>query len=88
MCDHYTVNFSAGEYAWGGPSPANLVQSVWKLLKRQITENHYCPKGKPLSRYVDEMSWRYNLRDMAEGSYANKLISNASGRLTYRALIA
>jgi hypothetical protein len=44
--------------------------------------------SKHLSRYVDEMSWRYNHRDMAEGARVNALIAYAGGRPIYKALIA
>jgi hypothetical protein len=45
---------------------------------------------KHLNRYVNESAWRFNLREMGEGARVNELLASASasGRLTYKALIA
>jgi transposase-like protein len=86
--DHYTVNHSAGEYVHDYHAHTNTIESVWALLKRQIIGIHHWVSPKHLSRYVDEMPWRYNRRDMAEGARVDALIANATGRLTYEALIA
>jgi hypothetical protein len=37
---------------------------------------------------VAESSWRYNRRQTGEGARVNALLSDATGRLTYKALIA
>jgi len=85
---HYTVNHSAGEYVRDEHAHTNSIESVWALLKRQIIGIHHWVSPKHLSRYVDEISWRYNHRAMAEGGRVNALIANSGGRLTYKALIA
>jgi hypothetical protein len=43
---------------------------------------------KHLDRYVSESSWRYNRRSMGEGDRVNALVTDATGRLTYKDLIA
>jgi hypothetical protein len=43
---------------------------------------------KHLSRYVSEATWRYNRRTSGEGARLDSLIADATGRLTYKALIA
>jgi hypothetical protein len=43
---------------------------------------------KHLHRYVAESSWRYNRRSSGEGNRVNNLMADATGRLTYKALIA
>jgi transposase-like protein len=85
---HHTVNHSAGEYVRHYTIHTNGIESVWALLKRQIIGIHHWVSPKHLSRYVDEMSWRQNRRDMAEGVRMNDMFACVEGRLTYKALIA
>lgn len=86
--NHQTTSHAQGIYVVDGHNHTNSIEGVWALLKRQIVGVHHWVSPKHLSRYVDEMSWRYNRRDMAEGTRVNALIADAGGRLTYRALVA
>ena len=44
---------------------------------------------KHLSRYLDEMTWRFNRRDHEDGLRVNELLMAADRpNLTYKALIA
>ena len=61
---------------------------MWALLRRQIVGIHHWVSPKHLSRYVDEMTWRFNRRDMAMPDRLNDLFTCVEGRLTYKALIA
>lgn len=85
---HHTVNHGAGEYVRHYHAHTNSIEGVWALLKRQIIGIHHWVSPKHLSRYVEEMTWRYNRREMAEGARVNALIAGADGRLTYMALVA
>jgi transposase-like protein len=86
---HLAVNHSAGEYAsLGGFVHVNSAESVWALLKRQIIGIHHWVSPKHLRRYVDEMSWRFNRRDMETTGRMNDLFSYVEGRLTYQALVS
>lgn len=86
---HLAVNHSAGEYVrLGGFVHTNGIESVWALLKRQIIGIHHWVSPKHLQRYVDEMTWRYNRRDMKVTPRMNDLFASVEGRLTYKALIA
>jgi transposase-like protein len=86
--EYHTVNHGAGEYVGHYHAHTNGIEGVWALLKRQIIGIHHWVSPKHLNRYVDEMSWRYNRREMAEGARVNALIAAADGRLTYKALVA
>jgi hypothetical protein len=66
----------------------NGIESAWSLLKRQIYGTHHWVSPKHLSRYVSEMAWRYNRRDMGEGDRLNDMIAGSDGRLTYIGLIS
>lgn len=84
---HHRVNHSKGEYVRHYTIHSNGIESVWALLKRQIIGIHHFVSPKHLSRYVDEMSWRFNRRDMDEGDRVNDMLACVDGRLTYQALI-
>lgn len=86
---HLAVNHSAGEYVrLGGFVHTNSIESVWALLKRQIIGVHHWVSPKHLQRYVDEMTWRFNRRDMRVGARMNDIFACVEGRLTYKELIA
>jgi transposase-like protein len=85
---HHRVNHSAGEYVRHYCLHTNGIESVWALFKRQIIGTHHWLSPKHLSKYLGEMTWRFNLREMEEGDRVNALLSQTTGRLTYKALIA
>ena len=85
---HYAVNHSKKEYVRDGFIHTNTLEGAWSLLKRQIYGIHHWVSPKHMQRYVSEMTWRYNRREMEEGNRLNALIAGSDGRLTYKALIA
>lgn len=85
---HHRVNHSAGEYVRHYCLHTNGIESVWALFKRQIIGIHHWLSPKHLDRYLGEMTWRFNLREMEEGERVNALLAQTTGRLTYKALIA
>jgi transposase-like protein len=86
---HLAVNHSASEYVrMGGFVHTNSIESVWALLKRQIIGIHHWVSPKHLDRYVQEMAWRFNRRDMTVGPRMNDLFACVEGRLRYKELIA
>ena len=85
---HHTVNHSAGEYVRDFYNHTNGIESVWALFKRQIIGTHHYLSPKHISRYLGEMTWRFNQRETGEGSRVNELLARTTGRLTYKALIA
>lgn len=85
---HHAVNHSAGEYVRKFFVHTNGIEGVWALFKRQIVGTHHWLSRKHLGRYLHEMTWRYNLRDVEDGFRLNALLAQAHGRLTYKALIS
>jgi len=83
---HHTVNHAAGEYV-RYTVHANTIESVWALLKRQIFGIHHWVSSKHLHRYLDEMTWRFNRRDMKVTDRMNDVFSCIEGRLKYKVLI-
>ncbi len=84
---HGTVHHSKKEYVVGN-THTQTIDGYWSQLKRQIIGIHHFVSKKHLGRYVAESSWRYNRRHVGEGERVNALMANATGRLTYKALIA
>lgn len=84
---HHSVNHSADEYVRHYTLHTNGIESVWALLKRQIIGIHHWVSEKHLSRYLGEMTWRFNRRELSEGSCMNALLACSTGRLTYKALV-
>ena len=84
----YSVNHSKGEYVRHFIFHTNGIESVWALLKRQIFGIHHWVSDKHLNRYVSEMTWRFNRRDMNVTDRMNDIFACAEGRLTYKALVA
>jgi len=84
----YSVNHSKAEYVRHFIFHTNGIESVWALLKRQIYGIHHWVSDKHLNRYVSEMTWRFNRRDMTVTPRMNDLFECVEGRLRYRELIA
>jgi len=84
---HFVVRHSVGEYVRGA-SHTNTIEGAWSLLKRQIIGIHHWVSPKHLHRYVDEMSFRVNRREVPKGDRVNALLAGAEGWLPYKVLIA
>ncbi len=82
---HETVAHGRGEYV-RGEAHTNSIESVWALLKRQIIGTHHWVSSKHLQKYVNEMAWRFNRRDMKPSPRMNAIFACVEGRLTYKAL--
>jgi transposase-like protein len=85
---HYTVNHTTGEYVREGTIHTNGIEGVWALLKRQIYGIHHWVSPKHLDRYVQEMTFRYNRREMPKGDRVNALLAGTEGPIPYKVLIA
>lgn len=70
-----------------GAAHTNSLEGFWSLLKRQIYGIHHWVSAKHLDQYVGEATWRYMLRDQADGSRVTTLLAQTDGRLTYNVLI-
>jgi len=86
--DHTTVNHSRGQYGDGGDGHTNSIEGFWALVKRQIYGIHHWVSAKHLERYLEEITWRYNRRDVKERFRVAEFLTRVDGRLTYRDLIA
>jgi hypothetical protein len=83
-----SVNHSAGQYAIDDEIHTNSIEGMWSQMKRKIYGIHHWISRKHFQRYMDEVMWRYNRRDVPLALRFNEFIGRADGRLTYTALIA
>ena len=75
---HAVINHARGEYVKGDVH-TQTVESVWALLKRQIIGIHHWVSPKHFQRYVSEMTWRFNRRDMGTTDRMNDLFNSLEG---------
>ncbi len=84
--DHRTIAHAAGEYVVNGVH-TNTIEGFWSLLKRGIIGIYHQTSKKHLQAYVNEFTYRYNLRGMHDSARFADMCENLSGRLTYKTLI-
>ena len=83
---HETVNHSEEQWVVGDVH-TNSIEGVWSLFKRSLVGSFHKVSRKHLSRYLEELEWRYNNRDN-DHIFVDTLrrIVN-TGALTYEELI-
>ncbi len=59
---HETVNHSEEEWVVGDVH-TNSIEGVWSLFKRSIIGAFHKMSAKHMSKYIEELEWRYNNRD-------------------------
>lgn len=58
----------------------NRIEGFWAHLKRQIHGTHHSVSRKHLHRYVSEVEFKYNNRDLNDGERTVKLIQACDHR--------
>lgn len=87
---HHTINHGESEYVryeQCGPVyvSTNTVESFFARFKRAFIGTHHQMSVRHLSRYVDEVAFRWNSRKVADGVRMVETIRGAEGkRLMYR----
>ena len=87
---HRTVNHSRGQYVRPGTDiHTNTVESLWSGLKRAFKGTYHKLSPKHLHRYLNEFTWRHNVRRLGTLDRMVKAAESMVGRrLRYRDLIA
>jgi len=81
---HEVVNHSAGEYA-RGDATTNTVEGFFGLFKRGVMGSFHHISEKHMDRYLNEFSFRWDLRKVTDGERTVEAIKSAEGkRLMYR----
>lgn len=86
---HDRVRHNAGQYVRytedGVQVTTNRIEGVWAGMKRQLHGTHHSVSRKHLHRYLSEVEFKYNYRNLTDGERTVKLIQAADHRrLTYK----
>ncbi|MGB2528556.1 IS1595 family transposase [Flagellimonas sp. SN16] len=84
--NHKYVKHNASEYV-NGTVHTNSIENFWSLFKRGINGIYHQVSPKHLDKYVNEFTFRYNNRELSEGSKFDVCLANSSKRLDYKTLI-
>jgi transposase-like protein len=88
LFSHQIVNHAAGQYVTAGDVHTNTIESFWALFKRGFHGVYHQMSRKHLQRYVDECTYRWNVRPAdLKGVFADVVERVAGSRqLSYNAL--
>ena len=76
---HESVNHSRGEYVRDGVT-TNWIESVWALFQRMLMGAYHQVSRKHLKRYVAELVWRRNTRELGVRGRMAWVAGHMSGR--------
>lgn len=76
---HQTVRHKDAEYVRGDVY-TNTIEGFFAGLKRQISGTHHSVSKKHLHRYVNEVEFKYNNRDVNDGERTRRAIKASEGR--------
>lgn len=84
---HEVLVKDRGEYV-RGDFHTNSIEGFWSHLKRSIIGVYHQVSVKHLSRYCDEISYRYNSRESKDTERFEFVLTHSEGRLKYTELTA
>jgi len=84
---HETVNHGLDEYVRDQVIYTNTIEGAFSHLKRTIIGTYHKITVKHLTRYCEEIAFRYNLRKMKDAERFIWALKKAPGRLRYKELI-
>lgn len=83
---HGTINHQEGEYK-RGDIYTNSIEGFFSLFKRVLYGSYHQVSPKHLQKYCDEVTHRFNSRDIPDRQRFDNALSKPEGRLTYNQLI-
>lgn len=89
VCNHITVKHTENNYKTEGDKHTNNIEGFWSLFKRGLVGTYHYMSPKHLQRYMDETSYRYNTRKVADSNrFEMAILKCDTPRITYRSLTA
>jgi transposase-like protein len=85
--EHYAVNHTLGQYGYEGGVHINTMEGFWTGLKKTVGGTYYSVSRKHLQRYCDEVSFRYNTRNLTNAERFEVAISKIGKKLSYSRLV-
>lgn len=83
---HRNVNHKMGFYG-SGTFTTNHIENFWSVVKRGIIGVYHYWSRKHMQKYLDEFTYRFNLRHLTNREKFDKLLENLEFRLTYKELV-
>lgn len=83
--DRRLVNHSLKQYV-NGSIYTNTIEGAFSIVKRTIYGIYHWVSVKHLQRYLNEISFRYNNKDLSNFSKINLCLENMDNRLSYKEL--
>ncbi|HWZ22021.1 MAG TPA: IS1595 family transposase [Cytophagaceae bacterium] len=83
--EHFIINHSDKLYV-KGDIHTNSIESFWAFLKRGLDGIYHKTSEKHLGRYVNEFAFRFNNRDLTDGSKFDVLLAHTNKPLSYKQL--
>ena len=93
---HKSVKHSANEYVRNELDidgriafkiHANTIEGFWSQVKRTILGTHHWISKKHINKYLNEMSFRYNTKEMSDNDRFMDFLQLSFKKLTYKELI-
>lgn len=84
--NHKVVLHSAGQYVNKEGYSSNNIEGFWSHLKRMILGVFHKVSPKYLQRYCDELTFRFNTRDIKDHERFSYMMSRINSRLSYKKL--
>ena len=84
---HRIVDHGKGEYV-RGCWDSNSIESFWATVKRGYVGIYHYWSKQHLHRYMNEYTFRHNLREAGKNAKFNAVIKQSEGQLTWKQLVA
>jgi transposase-like protein len=85
---HQSVNHTVREYVKDNGVHTNTIEGAFGLFRRCIIGTYHKLSPKHLSRYCDEMAFRYNLRNIKDGERFEYTLGRIETPLSWKELTA
>lgn len=86
FASHQSVNHNIREYVRQGTIHTNSIEGAFGLFRRTIIGTYHKISPKHLSRYCDEMQYRYNTRQIKDGQRFEEALGLIESRLSWKDL--